>query len=275
MPGLDTLISHRFRGFAPYENTIRGLNAALDFGVLNLEFDIRVAKCGTPMIYHDEYAKTADGSKPHIKDIMAGEFKALGGTFAHMPTADALFAAAAKHTNKSARFLIDIKDAGFEEEILSLARANSLAGRIVWVSWLPDVLYRLHEIDPKTPLCLSHWCKRPGQVTIAKHKIYAAKDGIIPRDKPGYTHGKRMGWYVDGPLRGELRDLIKKTGGGVCVPQNMISRELVKDYHADGIKVSTFSYTHWNKINAHKDRFNIDTYFIDNKDVFDKISDNL
>ena len=271
MPGLQNLISHRFRGFAPHENSIAGLNAALDFGVLNLEFDIRVAKCGTPMIYHDEFAKDGKGRKHWLKDVMADNFAALGGTFSHIPTADALFAAAASHTNTKARFLIDIKDAGFEEEILSLVRLNKLAGRITWVSWLPDVLYRMHGIDPDTPLCLSYWCKRPGQITIAKHDIFEAKNGIIPRGKPGYTHGKRLGWFVDGPLRGDLRKFIKKTGGSVCVPQNMVSRDLADDYHADGIAVSTFSYTDWKKINRHKNDFNIDLYFIDNKSVFDKI----
>ena len=271
MTGLKNLISHRFRGFAPYENSIAGLNAALDCGVLNLEFDIRVAKCGTPMIYHDEFAKGGDGRKYHLKDIMAADFLALGGTYAHIPTADALFAAAARHTNRQARFLIDIKDAGFEEEILSLVRANGLAGRIVWVSWLPDVLYRLHDIDPETPLCFSHWCKRPGQIIIAKHQVYAAKDGTIPRGEPGYVHGKRLGWFVNGPLRGQLRDIIKTTGGSVCVPQNMVSRDLVDDYHADDIKVSTFSYTAWHKIKDHNKRFNINLYFIDNKTIFDQL----
>jgi len=40
MVTISNLICHRFRGFAPYENTIDGLLAALDLGVLNLEFDI-------------------------------------------------------------------------------------------------------------------------------------------------------------------------------------------------------------------------------------------
>jgi len=90
---LKNLISHRFRGFAHHENTISGLNAALDFGVLNLEFDIRVAKCGTPMIYHDEAALDKDGKLHHLCDVMASDFKALGGAFTHMPTAEALFTA--------------------------------------------------------------------------------------------------------------------------------------------------------------------------------------
>ena len=56
MPKFDQLISHRFRGFSYRENTIKGLMNALDLGVQVLEFDIRVTRCGTPIIYHDEYA---------------------------------------------------------------------------------------------------------------------------------------------------------------------------------------------------------------------------
>jgi hypothetical protein len=60
--------------------------------------------------------------------------------------------------------------------------------------------------------------------------------------------------------------------GSVCVPQNMVTRALVDNYHQDGLSVSTFSYLHWDHINDHKDRFNIDLYFIDNKDVFDEVT---
>jgi hypothetical protein len=51
----------------------------------------------------------------------------------------------------------------------------------------------------------------------------------------------------------------------------MVSRALVDDYHKDGIKVSTFSYVDWDHIKRHEERFNIDTYFIDNKRVFDEM----
>ena len=66
---MANLISHRFRGFSKYENTLDGLQAALDFGVINLEFDVRVAACGTPMVYHDEYAYDSGKTKRHLCDI--------------------------------------------------------------------------------------------------------------------------------------------------------------------------------------------------------------
>lgn len=271
MIGLTQLVSHRFRGFSKYENTVEGLNAALDFGVLNLEFDIRVTRCGTPMIYHDEFAKDGRGKKHHISKLMASELAGLGGTFEHIPTADALFKAAALHEKNDAKLLIDIKDAGFEEIIHALVCLHRLQDRVVYVSWIPNVLYAMHALSPETPLCLSHWCKSPNKAIRLLHKVHAAKDGLVPRLNTPYIHGERSGWYVSGGVRGELRDMLKATGGSVCVPVNMVTEGLVADYHADSIEVSCFSYVKWKTINAAKKRYNIDQYFIDKKIVFDEL----
>ncbi len=264
---LKNLISHRFRGFAPYENTVDGLIAALDFGVLNLEFDIRVARCGTPMIYHDASAPDGMGRPRPLCENMAADYPDLGGLFAHMPTAEALFMAAGQHANKEARFLIDIKDAGFETEIHALVQMSGLAGRVVYVSWLPEALYAMHDIDPKAEFCLSHVCQKPGANMRSGHRVFKAKMGHIKRPKRKMVHGETSGWFVDGPLRGDLRDIVTS----VCVPESMVSRALVDDYHKDGIEVSTFSYIDWEHIKRHKERFNIDLYFIDNKQVFDEL----
>jgi len=267
MVALSNLISHRFRGFAPYENTIEGLRAALDFGVLNLEFDIRVAKCGTPMIYHDEYALDKDGNLHHLCDVMATDFAELGGIFGRISTAEELFEIAGKHPNKDAKLLIDIKDAGFEMEIHALVMLNRLASRAVYVSWLPEALYALYDLAPDAEFCLSHWCNSPDTKTRKIHKVFKAKMGHIKRPRRKLVHGERSGWFVDGPLRGDLRDIVTS----VCVPQGMVSRALVENYHKDGIEVSTFSYIDWDHIKRHKERFNIDLYFIDNKTVFDEL----
>ncbi len=271
MVDVSALISHRFRGFSKYENTIDGVNNALDFGVLNLEFDIRVSRCGTPMIYHDEFALGGSGQRQLISNTMASEFASLGGTFSRIPTAQCLFKAISDHRNKAARLLIDIKDAGFEEAIHALVCEYRLQNRVVYVSWVPNSLYALHEITPVTPLCLSHWCEDPNTLIRFSHKVHVAMDGIVPKLDHRYIHGERSGWYVRGGLRGDLREIIKNSGGSVCVPMDMVSRALVDDYHADGIKVSTFSFIDWPSIKEHKSRFNVDLYFIDNKAVFEDI----
>lgn len=264
MADLSHLISHRFRGFGPYENTVESLNAALDWGVAQIEFDVRVTRCGTPLIYHDEAAPDKHGKMRAICDVMASERVDLGGTFTLMPTVDDLFAAIAAHSSQ-ATCLVDMKDAGFEDMLVALAHLHGLIDRIVWVSWLPETLYAIRDLLPKAELCLSHWCKNPSAPTRQVHKVFEAKAGEIARPARRSVHGERSGWFVDGPLRGTLREMVSS----VCVPANMVTRDLVEDYHRDGIKVSTFSYITRENLEAAEKAFGIDDFFIDAKVVFD------
>jgi len=267
MVDITQLISHRFRGFSKHENTIEGLNAALDFGVAQVEFDIRVTRCGTPLIYHDEAAIAKNGKSVHICDIMARDRKTIGGAFAHMPTAEALFAAAATHKTK-ARLLIDMKDAGFEDMLVALAKAYGLEDRINWVSWLPETLYAVRDLLPDAEVTLSHWCKNPDADVRSIHKVYQAKNGHVPRPKRRLVIGERSGWFIDGPLRGEMRKMVNN----VCVPVAMVTRELIENYQADGIKVSVFSYVTRSSVDAAERDLGLDDFFIDAKAVFDSFS---
>ncbi len=268
---IERLISHRFRGFAREENTVEGLVSAMSAGVQNLEFDIRVAKCGTPMIYHDEFALDGAGDIRYICDVMARDFGSIGGRFATIPSAEDLLGAAGTHANKTARLLIDIKDVGFEVEIHALVVLAGLEHRVTYVSWLAQALYQIHDIAPDAPLCLSHWCKPPHRLIRESHTVFEALDGVIAKTAPTYFHGERGGHYVKGGLRGTLRDLLIKTSGSICVPRDMVSAELVSAYQADGIKVSIFSYTDWPSLMAVDEKMRIDLYFIDNKTVFDDL----
>ena len=265
------LISHRFRGFAPYENTLEGLRAALDFGVSNFEFDVRMAKCGTPMVYHDEFALDGNGKARFLCHHKASEYQHFGGAFARMPTLDALFSTIKVHKNQTAKLLIDIKDLGFEHEIHALVMYYRLQKRTVYVSWVAEVLYRLHDLAPQIPLCLSHWCADVSAEVAANHDMYIAKDGIIPRASDKYMVGVRYGWVVKQPLAGAMLAVLKKSGGGICVPENMLTRTFSDFYHRQDLFVSTFSYTDWPAINTHKDQLNVDMFFIDSREVFEEL----
>jgi len=260
-----SLISHRFRGFSEFENTVKGLNAALDFGIQKIEFDIRVARCGTPMIYHDESALDKAGKAHHLCDVVSSDYDSLGGAFGRMPSVDRLFHEIAHYTNESCQLLVDIKDAGFEEAIYALAKVYRLTDRIIWVSWLPEVLYALNDIEPNQQLCLSHWCRRPGRRTRAIHHVYSAQKGQVKRPQRRLVKGERSGWFVDGPVRGDLRRILTH----VCVPAGQVWPDLVSQYQADDIKVSAFSYTDKLIIENEAKRLKLDDYFIDNKELFD------
>lgn len=265
---LQNLISHRFRGFSEFENTVAGLTAALDRGAAQVEFDVRVTRCGTPLVYHDEHARGADGRFYHIHEILARDRHVRGAAFAHMPTLDSLLRAVADHPEKDTRLLIDIKDAGFEDMIFALAKSYRLTHRINWVSWVPEALFGILDLDKSAQLCLSHWCLSPDAQTRKIHKVFVAEGGMISRPSRRRVHGERSGWYLPSPLQGPLREAVSS----VCVPRGMVSKALVDNYHADGITVSAFSYVDWKTIHAHKAKFGVDDYFIDSKSVFDEIA---
>lgn len=268
---IDNFISHRFRGFAPRENSLDGLRSALAQGVQYLEFDIRVTKCGTPIIYHDEYAIDENGKKQHIYRYLNQELKQLGGDFAHMPSFEALVQTFIGSGNKTAHLLVDIKDSGFEEVIYALIKLYRLETRVTIVSWLPDILYRFHEIDSDIPLCLSHWCEKPGSAIQSKHRIYTAKNGDVPRSNMQLQHGKRSGWFIDQPVSGPMLHILQASKGSVCVPVTMVSRELVSAYHDLGLPVSVFSYLTLKQAQHDKDKKNIDLFFVDDRQIFDAL----
>ena len=265
---IENFISHRFRGFAPQENSLLGCNAALSYGVKYLEFDIRVAACGTPMIYHDEHALGGDGKSYKLSDVKASDYAKLGGDFARFPTFDELLETIAAHPKKEAKLLIDIKDAGFEDAITALVRLHRLHDRAVYVSWVPEALYACHALEPDAPLCLSHWCKKPNAPIRAVHKVFIAKGGAVPRPARSLVHGERSGWYIEGGITGQMLDMLKASSGSVCVPVDMVDKALVDYYHGHGLEVSTFSYVTLESAQKHRDALGIDLFFSDSKGVF-------
>ncbi len=268
---IDDFISHRFRGFDTRENSLAGLRASLAFGVKYLEFDIRVAACGTPIVYHDEYAHDEQGKKRLIRNIKYNKFKQIGGDFKHFPTFEQLLKTIIGSGNKNAHFLVDIKDAGFEDAIYALIMLYRLQKRVTYVSWLPDVLYAMHELDKAAPLCLSHWCAKPDSHIRSKHIVYQAVNGEVARSQRKIIHGERSGWFIDGVVSGAMRDILVATKGSVCVPVNMVSRDLVGAYHKIGLSVSVFSYVDLAHAQSDKDAKNIDLFFVDDRSIFDML----
>ena len=267
MVAFEQIISHRFRGFGAHESTMGSMIAALDFGVRQLEFDIRFTRCGTPIVTHDEHARDARGHRHHLKDVTAAQLPQLGGDFAHMSRAEDMFEAIAAHPNTECRLLVDVKDAGFEDMLYALVARHRLRAHCLWVSWLPEVLYAIRDLDADAPLCLSHWCEPPGAATRAVHRVFEAKGNAIPRPERRFVTGERSGWFVNGALRGEMRELVD----WVCVPSGSVSRALVEDYHRSGIKLSAFSYISAAAMQAAEDRFGHDAFFSDAFEPFETL----
>jgi len=262
------LISHRFLTFSKIENSADGLRAALDYEVPNVEFDIRIAKCGTPVVYHDPEAIDIKGLSHKINTVKFSNFNILKGKFKSIPSLDQVLEIIANHKNKKTKLLIDIKDFGYEENILDHIVKKKLSDRTIYVSWLPEVIYSLNKLTPTSKFCFSYWCKSPSVIIKENHIVFKSHNGEIKNPLATNNIGKSSGWYVKGVLKGKLRDIVSI----VCIPRQMIDRNLVNEYHKSGIEVSSFSYLNLNDIVKDKKHYKIDYFFVDNKKVFDDIN---
>ena len=120
-----------------------------------------------------------------------------------------------------------------------------MQARTIYVSWLPDVLYRLHKMAPTIPKCFSHWCQGVTAEIAAKHKAHRSQDGHIAHTDKSYIHGIRTGWAVAKPIIGDMLEVLQASGGGICAPENMLTRDLRDYYKSKNLFVSTYAYTDW------------------------------
>ena len=71
------IIGHRGYAAVAPENTLASLEAALAAGVRAVEFDLHVASCGTPVLFHDvNLGRTTNGVGP-VRRRTLGQLKAL------------------------------------------------------------------------------------------------------------------------------------------------------------------------------------------------------
>ncbi len=153
------IVTHRFRGFSEFENTFTGFKNALESGVKYFEFDVRLTSDNVPIINHDRYFKPYTNRKIDIVTSTLDELmKSVNNSSPDtgiMTLSEALDLFKSKMRAES-RIFIDIKDYGEENQILNEIKIRALEENVIIVSWLPEVLFAVHNLEPEIPLCFSH-----------------------------------------------------------------------------------------------------------------------
>ncbi len=154
------IIAHRGYSAKAPENTRAALRAAADAGADAVEFDLRVAACGTPVLFHDSMlSRTTDGVGPLRRRTLA-QLKALdaGGWFAPGfagETIPSLAEALEDLVPRSGRVYAEVKEFRELEDLdrmVSLVEAAGMLGRVVFISLNWTVLERLRGRDPRLTL---------------------------------------------------------------------------------------------------------------------------
>jgi glycerophosphoryl diester phosphodiesterase len=137
-------IGHRgARAYEP-ENTLRSFGRAIELGVDAVELDVRRTADGKVVVIHDDKVdRTTDGtgmvSKLTLEEIKG--FKTKEGE--KIPT----LGEALDFLRGKEKVLIELKEAGLEEEVVGLIKERGMEDGVIVISFLEEALRRVRELD--------------------------------------------------------------------------------------------------------------------------------
>lgn len=282
----DKLLSHRIRGFSIYESSIASLKNALESEVLHIEVDIRLTKDEVFVVAHDPYYQTKYGNILNYSDTTLDEV--LKNHATPIVTLESFLHHFNKQSKNQSRckLHIDVKFFGYEKKLLSLLTEYLPNKNFYIVSWLPEVLIKVHEIEPTAPLCLSY-------IPIAKPWFYLSRLFINNKSilmlnlmiKPFRKYSSRLLNSID--LRyvshsrntvsftknticvfprtpdSNLLKIIKSTGGYVCIPKEFLSNSLIQELKSHYISSATFSVLDRSELSKIEKKYQLDLYYCD------------
>ncbi|GAB4215115.1 MAG: glycerophosphodiester phosphodiesterase family protein [Synechococcales cyanobacterium] len=133
---MTLIIAHRGDHRHAEENTLEAFASALHTGADMIELDVRRTQDGIPVIFHD-----ATLGHERLDQLTWAEIQTRQPT---IPTLSATLA----YTRGRIRLDIELKEAGYEAEILALIRTQGDPSSVVITSFLPQVVYRVKTLAP-------------------------------------------------------------------------------------------------------------------------------
>ena len=149
------IIGHRGYAARAPENTLVSIEAALKAGARAVEFAVRVARCGTPVVIHDETVdRTTDGEGPvarqtleQLRRLDAGAWFDPGFAGERIPTlTEALdhLAGRAHHVYPELKGIRDISDV---DGMVDMVRDRGMSDRTTFISIDWSILQRVRARD--------------------------------------------------------------------------------------------------------------------------------
>lgn len=139
-------IGHRgAKGLEP-ENTIKSFKKAISLGVDAVEFDVRKTKDGKLVVFHDKKVDKLTEGKGLIKDLTLTEIKKINVGGEEILT---LTEALDFIDKKVKKIVVELKEAGFEKEVLKEIKKRKLEDRVIVVSFLEDALKKVRKLNKK------------------------------------------------------------------------------------------------------------------------------
>jgi glycerophosphoryl diester phosphodiesterase len=134
------IIAHRGASGSARENTIESFQKAIEIGVDMIEFDVRRTKDQTLIVYHDELLQ----GRP-VKELNCDEISKMAtGQGFSIPT----FEEVLKHTSGKIKLDVEIKEEGYEEEVVELLSRYFKKDQFVITSFYDPCIKRIKDNHP-------------------------------------------------------------------------------------------------------------------------------
>ena len=137
-------VGHRgARAYAP-ENTLPSFKKALEIGVDAIELDVRKTKDNQLVVIHDADVKRTTNGEGLVSDLTLAQVKGFSSEGGEkIPT----LVEALDFLGKKVKILIELKEAGVEEHVLSIVHERGLEKNVVIISFLEDSLKKVRELN--------------------------------------------------------------------------------------------------------------------------------
>lgn len=139
-------IGHRGTKAYEPENTLRSFRKALEIGVDAVEFDVRKTKDEHLVVIHDADVKRTTNGEGLVGELTLEEVKGFSADKGEkIPT----LAEALDFLDKKVKIVIELKETGVENQVISLVRQNDLHENVIVVSFIEEALRKVRELDEK------------------------------------------------------------------------------------------------------------------------------
>lgn len=137
-------VGHRgARAYEP-ENTLLSFKKALEIGVDAVEFDVRKTKDNQLVVIHDANVKRTTNGEGLVSELSLEEIKKLSTKKGEkIPT----LKEALNFLDNKVKIVIELKEAGLEEKVLSAIREKRLQKNIIIVSFIEEALRKVRDLD--------------------------------------------------------------------------------------------------------------------------------
>jgi len=137
-------VGHRGAKAYEIENTLESFKKAIELGANAVELDVRISADGKLIISHDDNLKKVYGEDMRVSEATLEKLKESTGN--RIATLEEVL-----HfiDGKVEKILVELKEAGYEDEVLDLIKKERLTDKVIIVSFHEEVLARVRDLDRK------------------------------------------------------------------------------------------------------------------------------